>query len=147
MQAQQPTHILLVEDDPHDAELSMELLRESNFANALTWVKDGLEALDFIYCREAFAQRTPELPGLILLDLNMPRVDGTEVLAILKADERTKHIPVVVMTTSDLECDILMARELGATCYVIKPVDLLAMSKVVNNTGLNWILVDQRSTQ
>lgn len=135
--------ILLVEDNPLDAELALRCLKEEKLANQITWVKDGAEALDYIFCRGAYANRGATKPRLILLDLKMPRVDGTEVLKVIKADERTKRIPVVVMTSSQEEIDILQSYDLGANSYVVKPVDFNSLTNVVKQSGFYWLAINR----
>jgi len=114
--------ILLVEDNPTDAELTMRALKRKNMANQLVWVKDGAEALDFIFATGAYSHRNPEdLPKLILLDLRMPKVDGLEVLQKIKDEEVTRQIPVVVLTSSKEDRDIVESYKLGVNSYVSKP--------------------------
>jgi two-component system response regulator len=135
--------ILLIEDNPLDAELTLRCLKEEKLANQVTWVKDGADALDYIFCRGAYADRGDTLPRLILLDLKMPRVDGIEVLKEIKADERTKRIPVVVMTSSQEESDIAKSYSLGANSYVVKPVDFVAFTNVVRQSGFYWLAINR----
>ena len=133
--------ILLAEDSPKDAELTQRALRKHNLGNRMYWVKDGAEALDFIFCRGAFAGRDATLPPkLILLDLKMPKVDGIEVLRQAKADERTRAIPIVVMTSSNEERDVMESYRLGANSYIVKPVEFGAFLEVVAKIGLYWVL-------
>ncbi|QNM95395.1 response regulator [Chitinimonas koreensis] len=137
--------ILLVEDNPVDAELTMYGLRSDNLSNTIVWVKDGDEALDYVFRRGAYAGLQDPLPGLVLLDLKMPHVSGTEVLAALKADEQTRRIPVVVMTSSQEECDIMKSYDLGANSYVVKPVDFEGITSVAKQTGIYWMAVNRRA--
>jgi len=137
-------HILLVEDNPLDAELTLYGLQTDHLRNPITWVKDGQEALDYIFRQGAYHEREDILPGLILLDLKMPKVDGMDVLAALKADAHTRRIPVVVMTSSREECDIVKSYDLGANSYVVKPVNFEGISTVAKQAGLYWMMVNVR---
>ncbi|MEC5386472.1 response regulator [Uliginosibacterium sp. H3] len=137
--------ILLVEDNPLDAELSMRGLQSAKLFNRIIWLKDGQEALDYVYCRGAYAQRAAALPGLILLDLKMPRVDGLEVLATLKGDPETKSIPVVVMTSSQEEKDVVKSYDLGANSYVVKPVNFEDLTEVARQAGMYWLAINHRA--
>ncbi|MDB5888877.1 MAG: response regulator receiver protein [Rhodocyclales bacterium] len=139
------TEILLVEDNPLDAELSMRGLQSAGLPHPITWLKDGQEALDYVYRRGRYAQRDPVDPGLILLDLKMPRVDGLEVLAALKGDPNTKNIPIVVMTSSQEEKDVVKSYDLGANSYVVKPVKFEDLSEVARQAGLYWLLINHRA--
>ncbi len=136
--------ILLVEDNPTDAELTMRALKRKNLANRLVWVKDGEEALDFIYAQGQFADRNPEdLPRLILLDLRMPKVDGLEVLKEIKAHEKTRKIPVVVLTSSQEDQDVVESYKLGVNSYVSKPVEFDDFLEAVSTLGLYWMLINK----
>lgn len=136
--------ILLVEDNPTDAELTIDALRGGNLANHLVWVKDGAEALDFIFARGAYQGRSLEQPPkVIMLDLRLPKVDGLEVLKVLKADERTRGIPVVVLTSSKEERDITESYQLGVNSFVSKPVEFEEFSDAVSQLGLYWLLVNR----
>jgi len=136
--------ILLVEDNPTDAELTMRALKRKNLANQLVWVKDGEEALEFIYAKGKFEDRDPEdLPKLILLDLRMPKVDGLEVLKQIKADEQTSKIPVVVLTSSKEDRDIVESYKLGVNSYVSKPVEFDEFIEAVSTLGLYWMLINK----
>lgn len=136
--------ILLVEDNPTDAELTMRALKRKNLANKLVWVKDREEAIDFIYAQGQFADRDPEdLPRLILLDLRMPKVDGLEVLKHIKADERTRRIPVVVLTSSQEDQDVVESYKLGVNSYVSKPVEFDDFIEAVSTLGLYWMLINK----
>lgn len=134
-----PIEILLIEDNPGDARLAIEALREAKVRNNLYWVSDGEEALEFL-CREGKHAAAPR-PDLILLDLNLPRKDGRQVLMEIKAHERWKRIPVVVLTTSQAEEDILKAYNLNANCYITKPVDLDQFMKVVKTIEEFWLTI------
>ncbi len=135
--------ILLVEDSPNDAELAMRALRKGGLANKLLWVKDGEEALDYLFRRGAYAEREQGSPRLVFLDLKMPRVDGTQVLREIKSDARTRRIPVVVMTSSQEESDMVRSYDLGANSYVVKPLDFGAMVDVVRQAGFYWLAINQ----
>ena len=136
--------ILLVEDNPQDAELTIRALKKHNLANRLFTVEDGAEALDFIFCRGKYATRdNGHSPKVVLLDLKLPKVSGLEVLRALKQDERTRSIPVVVVTSSREDPDIKTAYALGANSYVVKPVDFDAFAESVSSLGLYWLLVNQ----
>ena len=134
-----PVEILLVEDNPGDVRLTMEALREAKVSNRIHTVYDGVQAQDFL-SRDGSYANAP-FPDLILLDLNMPRKDGREVLASIKANERTRHIPVVVLTTSKSEEDIIRSYELQASCYVTKPVDLDQFLQVVRSISDFWLTI------
>jgi two-component system response regulator len=143
-QAAGRVEILLVEDSPKDAEMTRRALRKFNFGERLRWVKDGEEALDFIFCRGAFSERdAARPPKLILLDLKMPKVNGIEVLRQVKDDGRMRSIPVVVMTSSNEEHDVMESYRLGANSYIVKPVEFGAFADVVEKIGLYWILANR----
>lgn len=135
--------ILLVEDNPTDAELTMRALRRGNLANHITWVKDGAEALDFIFRNGSYTDRPPENPKLILLDIKLPKVDGIEVLKQIKSDSHTRVIPVVMVTSSAEGRDITDSYELGANSYVVKPVDFEQFSETVSRAGFYWMLMNR----
>ncbi|MDD5301235.1 MAG: response regulator [Gallionella sp.] len=136
--------ILLVEDNPTDAELAVVALKERNLANKLVWVKDGAEALDFLFAAGAYVGRKVENgPKVVLLDLRLPKVDGLEVLRRIKADERTKRIPVVVLTSSKEDRDVAECYSLGVNSYIGKPVEFEEFAKVVSELGLYWLLINQ----
>lgn len=135
--------ILLVEDNPSDAELCIRALKKNNFANKLVWVKDGAEALDFVFGSGAYSGRRVEnSPRVILLDLRLPKVDGMEVLRRVKTDERTRTIPVVVLTSSKEDRDVADSYKLGVNSYISKPVEFDAFAKTVSELGLYWLLVN-----
>lgn len=136
--------ILLVEDDPRDAEMTVRAIRKQHIANPLFVVRDGVEALDFIFCRGAYEGRdVSSPPKVILLDLKMPKLNGLEVLKEIKTDERSRSIPVVVVTSSRENPDIQTAYTLGANSYVVKPVDSNAFIDAMSQLGLYWLLVNQ----
>jgi two-component system response regulator len=139
----QEYEILLVEDDPADAELTVLSLRKERLANHIEIARDGAEALDFLFCRGAYAGRSFERPPrLVLLDLKLPRVSGHEVLRAIKADERTRAIPVVVLTSSNQERDLVECYQLGVNSYIQKPVDLLKFQEVARQFGMYWLMVN-----
>jgi CheY-like chemotaxis protein len=135
--------ILLVEDDPDDAELIITGLRRSNLVNDIDVVRDGVEALDYLYRRGAFAERATPDPLLVLLDLKMPRLDGREVLHQIKSDQRLRSLPVVVLTSSAHERDVASGYDLGANAYVVKPVHFRDLVEAVSQIGLFWIVVNR----
>jgi two-component system response regulator len=136
--------ILLVEDNPNDAEMTLRALRRNNLANRVHWVKDGAEALDFLLGTGAYARPDPLVaPKLVLLDLKMPKVDGIEVLRRLKADAATRNVPVVVMTSSNEERDVAESYRLGANSYIVKPVEFEAFQETVSKIGLYWVLTNR----
>ncbi|HXF67855.1 MAG TPA: response regulator [Burkholderiales bacterium] len=136
--------ILLVEDNPADAELALRSLRRGGLANQIIWLKDGEQALEFIFGRGEYAARPAGAPHLILLDLKLPKVDGIEVLRRIKQDARTKVIPVVMVSSSREWRDIAESYQLGVNSYVVKPVDFGEFSETMTKVGLYWMLVNQR---
>jgi two-component system response regulator len=137
--------ILLVEDNPNDAELAMRALKKNKLANNVIRVSDGEEALDFIFARGQFKTRERlNIPRLILLDLKLPKIDGLEVLKIIKADPVTKLIPVVVLTSSKEEKDMIESYRLGVNSYIVKPVDFDKFIDSVRDIGLYWLLLNQQ---
>jgi two-component system, response regulator len=140
--------VLLVEDNVHDAEMTIRALKKVNLANHLVHVKDGEEALDFIFARGPFAGReNAGFPKVIMLDIKMPKVDGIEVLRQLKAQESSRSIPIVIMTSSKEEQDIISSYKLGVNSYVVKPVDFEGFAKAVSQLGLYWLLTNQPPLQ
>ena len=136
--------ILLVEDNPKDAEMTQRALRRHNLGNRVHWVKDGAEALDYVFCRGGYAGRDPgRPPKLILLDLKMPKIDGIEVLRQVKSDESLRAVPVVVMTSSNEERDVVDSYRLGVNSYIVKPIDFAAFLEVVAKIGLYWVLTNR----
>ena len=135
--------ILLVEDSPRDAELTQRALRKCNLANHLVHVRDGQEALDWLFGTGLFAGRdASQQPKIVLLDLKLPKVDGLEVLRALRADERTRHVPVVVLTSSHEEQDVVKSYSLGVNSYIVKPVDFDKFSAAVAAAGHYWVLLN-----
>jgi CheY-like chemotaxis protein len=144
MEEAEPVEILLVEDNPNDVELTLHALRASNLANVIKVVRDGAEALDFILCRGPYSERDiNHSPRVILLDLKLPKVDGIEVLRQTKGDPRTKAIPIVVLTSSTQDKDIVESYELGVNSYIAKPVDFQQFTESVRNLGLYWLVYNQ----
>lgn len=140
--------ILMVEDNPNDAELALRALKKNNITNSVVQVTDGEEALDFLFARGKFAGRTLEnWPKVVLLDLKLPKVDGLELLRAMRADPRTKLIPVVVLTTSREESDIIESYRLGVNSYIVKPVDFDKFMDAVKDMGLYWLLLNQPPTK
>ena len=136
--------ILLVEDNPNDAELALRALKKHNLANHVFLVNDGEEALDFVFARGKHAQRTIGFgPRVILLDLKLPKVDGLEVLRAIKGDPRTRVIPVIVLTSSKEEKDIVESYRLGVNSYIVKPVDFDKFVEAVKDIGYYWLLLNQ----
>lgn len=139
-----PVEILLVEDNPNDVELTLQALKSSRIANRVEVARDGEEALDFIFGRGAYAGRNPlDNPKLILLDLKLPKVDGIEVLRAVKGDPNLRSVPVVVLTSSREERDIVQTYALGVNSYIVKPVDFEQFTRSVRELGLYWLLLNQ----
>lgn len=144
MNESDPVEILLVEDSPQDLELTQRALRKANLANRIAVARDGAEALEFIFCQGAHAGRKIEdTPKLILLDLKLPKVDGLEVLERIKADPRTRAIPVVVLTSSKEQNDVVESYQLGVNSYIVKPVNFERFVDAVQQLGLYWLLLNQ----
>lgn len=143
--AGQEVEILLIEDSPEDAELTIRVLKAQNLANKLVWLKNGAVGLDFLFCRGVYAGRRNQMdtPRLVLLDLSLPKVDGLEVLRQLKADPRTRKVPVVVLSSSTQDKDILRTYDLGVNSYVSKPVHFEDFASVVTQLGLYWMLINK----
>ena len=136
--------ILLVEDNPHDAELAILALRKHNLANRLVHVEDGRAALDFLFGTGAYEGRDVVLqPKVVLLELKLPKVDGIEVLRQIRADERTKLLPVVILTSSRENSDLINAYQLGANSYIVKPVEFENFSDAVTHMGRYWLLLNE----
>ena len=135
--------ILLVEDNPHDAELTMRALSKHDLANRLTWVRDGAEAIELLFGQSGNSADVVPAPKLVLLDLKLPKVDGHEVLRRLKADPRTQPIPVVVLTSSREEADLERSYALGANSYVVKPVEFENFAVAIQELGLYWLVLNE----
>ncbi len=136
--------ILLVEDSASDEELTIHAFRKYHLTNKLQVVRDGEEALDFIFCRGAFADRHIENgPKVVLLDIKLPKVDGLEVLRQIKSDERTKHTPVVLLTSSQEEKDVAAGYEFGANSYIVKPVGFEQLTEAVREIGMYWLILNK----
>ncbi len=142
--SEQQISIVLVEDNPADAELSMRALRRAKIGNQIQWLQDGAEALDFFFCRGQYADRTiTNQPKVVLLDLKLPKVSGLEVLRQLKSDPRTQTIPVVVLTSSAEDKDVIESYQLGGNSYIVKPVDFEQFNQAVQQLGFYWILCNR----
>ena len=138
--------ILLVEDNPNDVELTIRALQKQSLANKVFVAKDGAEALDFLFKTGAYAGRDPSImPQVVLLDLNLPKVAGLEVLRRIRADARTKLLPVVILTTSSEDKDVMSSYDLGANSYVRKPVDFEQFVEAVRQLGLYWLVINERA--
>ena len=139
----EPVEILLVEDSDTDAEMTMRALKTQGLANHVTWVKDGAEALDFLFRQGVYAERPNRQPKLVLLDLKMPKIDGIEVLRKVKQDEQTSHIPVVMLTSSAEESDLVRSYELGVNSYLVKPVEFDRFVEEVSKAGCYWAIMNR----
>ncbi|MEO5959898.1 MAG: response regulator, partial [Opitutaceae bacterium] len=136
--------LLLVEDNLQDLEMTLRALKKANFANHIHVARDGVEALDFVFCEGAHAGRSIAVaPKVILLDLKLPKIDGLEVLKRLKGDPRTRAIPVVVLTSSKEQSDVIESYHLGVNSYIVKPVNFESFAEAVRNLGLYWLLLNQ----
>jgi len=136
--------ILLVEDNPDDEALALRALKKSKLANKIVVARDGVEALDYIFCEGSHVGRNiQEQPVVVLLDLKLPRIDGLEVLKRIKSDERTRRIPVVVMTSSSEEQDIVSSYDFGSNCYICKPVDFNQFTDAVAQLGMYWLVMNE----
>jgi CheY-like chemotaxis protein len=142
MQDLREIEILLAEDSSSDAEMALRALKKSNLANNVTWVRDGVEALEFIFGTGKFSGRNGN-PKLVMLDIKMPRVDGIEVLRQMRANEKTRLIPAVILTSSAEERDIMESYKLGVNSYIVKPVDFSQFAQVIVQVGLYWAIVNR----
>ena len=139
--------ILLVEDNPNDVELTLHALKKNNLANHIEVVRDGAEALDFVFCTGVYAHRSVrDTPKVILLDLKLPKIDGLQVLQRLKSDPHTRMIPVVVLTSSREENDIVESYQLGVNSYIVKPVDFEQFTEATRQLGFYWLLLNTPCT-
>jgi two-component system response regulator len=137
--------VLLIEDNSRDAEMTLRTLKKRNLVNSIAHVKDGQEALDWLFAKGSFADRDPnQHPKVVLLDLKLPKVDGLEVLRALREDERTRPIPVVVMTSSHEQRDVIESYRLGVNSYIVKPVDFDKFSAAVTELGHYWLLLNEK---
>jgi CheY-like chemotaxis protein len=134
--------ILMVEDDPKDVELTLTALEEYNLANEVVVTHDGEEALDYLYCRGKFAERSSDNPAVMLLDLKLPKVDGLEVLQQVKSDEKLRMIPIVVLTSSHEEKDMVTSYKLGVNAYVVKPVEFHQFVNAIKELGIFWAVIN-----
>ena len=135
--------IFIVEDDPRDLELTLTALGEYNLANEVVVTRDGAEALDYLYCRGAYNSRSNENPAVMLLDLKLPKIDGLEVLQQIRSEERLKMMPVVVLTSSHEEKDMMRSYQLGVNAYVVKPVDFHEFVNAVKELGAFWAVINE----
>lgn len=139
----QHVEILLVEDSIADAEMTMRTLKRRGIANNVQWVRDGVEALDYLFCTGEHSHRANGYPKLVLLDLKMPRMDGLQVLERMKADVHTRSIPVVMMTSSREEGDLIASYRLGVNSFVVKPVDFGEFAETVAQVGMYWMIANE----
>jgi len=146
MQTENGVEILLVEDNPRDAELAIRALQKRNLTNRLVHVKDGQEALDWLFGTGSYADRNAShQPKIVLLDLKLPKIDGLDVLRAIRADERTRLIPVVVLTSSREDQDVVRSYSLGVNSYIVKPVDFENFSAAVAEAGHYWLIINQQA--
>jgi two-component system, response regulator len=139
------TTILLVEDNPDDEALTLRALKKNNIGNAVFVVRDGAEALDYLFCTGAYADRDPnDMPQLILLDIKLPKLDGLEVLRRLRKDQRTSLLPVVILTSSKEEQDLLEAYKGGANSYIRKPVEFTQFTQSIQQLGMYWLVLNEK---
>jgi CheY-like chemotaxis protein len=139
--------ILIAEDNPNDAMLTIRSLKQHNLANRLVHVSDGQAAIDYLLANGAYSERDPlDLPKVVLLDLKLPKLNGLEVLSLIRGDPRTKFLPVVILTSSQEESDLIESYKLGANSYIVKPVDFENFSKAIYEVGLYWLLLNKPAT-
>ncbi len=136
--------IVLVEDNPDDEELTLAALDELNLRNPVVVLRDGQEAIDYFFCQGSYAGKSLELPSIIMLDLKLPKIDGLEVLRQIKDDARLKRIPVVVLTSSQEEADVITGYNLGANSYIVKPIDFEQLMETVRSIGNYWLIVNEQ---
>ena len=142
---QNQVEILLIEDNPDEAELAIRSLKKNSLANNLVHIDDGAEALDYIFCRGKYASNDISFtPKVILLDLKLPRVGGLEILKQVKTDERTKSIPVVILTSSKEDSDLIEGYNLGVNSYIVKPVNFESFAKAISELGMYWVILNQQ---
>jgi two-component system response regulator len=139
----EPVEILLIEDNPQDAEITLRALKRANFANNVQWLKDGEEALEFLFSEGQYKSQPTPRPRVMLLDIKMPKIDGIEVLRRIKADPRTRSIPVVMLTSSNEESDLVSSYNLGVNSYLVKPVDFQRFSEEVTKIGYYWVAMNR----
>ncbi|MGC2425298.1 MAG: response regulator [Nitrospirota bacterium] len=139
--------ILLVEDNPDDVELTLRSFKVNNICNKVVIATDGADALDFLFCTGAYSGRRSKLPQLVLLDLNLPKISGLDVLKRIRSDERTKCLPVVILTSSKEERDLVSGYSLGANSYVRKPVDFIEFNEAIKQLGLYWLILNEAMPQ
>ena len=139
--------ILLVEDSRADAEMTLRTLKKRGIANRIEWVRNGVEALDYLFCQGEYAARSSGHPRIVLLDLKMPMMDGLQVLERMKSDPRTRTIPVVMMTSSREEGDLIASDRLGVNSFVVKPVDFDAFAEMVAEVGMYWMISNQTADE
>lgn len=143
-----PKMILLVEDNPDDEALTVRALHKNKIANNLMVVRDGVEALEFLFCTGAYSERNPkEMPEVVLLDLKLPKVDGLEVLRQIRANEHTRLLPVVILTSSKEEQDLITSYSLGANSYIRKPVDFSQFVEAIHQLGMYWLVLNETPPQ
>ena len=148
MKTEREVEILLVEDNPSDEELTLRALKKYKLSNNIFVVRDGAEALDYVFSIGKYSERDTNChPKVILLDLKLPKVDGLEVLRRVKADPKTKHIPVVVLTSSSEESDVVESYKLGANSYIVKPVDFKQFTESIRELGMYWLLLNEAPAQ
>lgn len=143
MNKYQTVEILLVEDSAHDAEMTMRVLKRRGIVNEIAWVKDGVEAVEYLFCEGEYVDRDNGMPKLVLLDMKMPRMDGLQVLRKLKTAEKTRHIPVIMLTSSQEESDLMNSYLSGVNSYIVKPVDFEQFDETIAQVGMYWAVVNQ----
>jgi CheY-like chemotaxis protein len=140
----EPADILLAEDNPNDALLTIRSLKQHNLANAIVHVTDGQAAIDYLFAKGVYSERDPlDLPKVVLLDLKLPKLNGLEVLSLIRDDPRTKILPVVVLTSSQEESDLIESYQIGANSYIVKPVEFEKFSAAIYQVGLYWLLLNK----